>query len=274
MHFINKMVTPCDHASKMEDLSTEVIAAATDRALGIRRNPQGLALQRAQIIQQRQKLEAVILDNIITLSHYPRIRTPPHSPSNPAAPDVAEFKELVRPFQPSDYDDLITERNANGLCGYVLCSRPKLAATQGGPWKLLSRDGNAVDIVWRKEHEQWCSQSCAKHALYIKVQLNETAAWERVGIPDIDIELFGEARNVSESGRGDRREKEIDPKATSAALLANECGNSKDGTTFPVTLRPKEVTMAPEDINDVGEDNEEAHLRLEGYKPTTHMRVQ
>jgi len=243
------------------------------------RDPKEIALQHARILQQRKEIEAIILRNLITLSEYPRIRTPPHSSASPAPSDVADFKQLIRLFQPSDYDDLIAERNANGLCGYVLCAKPKLKATSGGPWKLVNNGGKSIDIVHRREHEQWCSQSCARHAFYVKVQLNETAAWERVGIPDIDIEILNEGRTSmngqSTSGSKGKAEGQSQAKAArDATLLATERGDTGGGTTLSVTLRPKEITGPPKDMDLASaEDDEEAHLRLEGYTPKSRPGI-
>ncbi|PKS08850.1 hypothetical protein jhhlp_003461 [Lomentospora prolificans] len=239
-----------------------------------RRDPKEVALEHARILQQRKELETVILQNIITLSEYPRIRTSPYSAANPSPSDVADFKKLVRLFQPSDYDDLIAERNANDLCGYVLCPKPKLKATRGGAWKLVSARGSGFDIVHRKEHEQWCSQFCARHALYVKVQLNETAAWERVGIPDIDIELLGDVADTTGLLAHEKKEEESRLKAAEdATLLATERGDTGTSAPFLVTLRPKEVTEAPKDMGLLDAEDDEAHLKLEGYKPKANVSI-
>ncbi|SPO05822.1 uncharacterized protein DNG_08509 [Cephalotrichum gorgonifer] len=236
-----------------------------------KQSPRQVAIQHALILEQRKKLEAQILESLITLSEYPLIRSPDHSAANPAPEDIADFKKHVRNFQPSDYDDMVIERNANGLCGYVLCPNPKKKATRGGAWKLVGASSSSFDIVDRKEHEKWCSQLCARRAAYVKVQLNETAAWERMGIPDIDIDLLPESANSESKSESEKQEKRNQTKAAKdAAALAVERGDSQTGPLLTVTLRPKEITSPPTsmDPNDP-EYEEDSHLRLEGYKPKT-----
>lgn len=224
-----------------------------------------IAVQHAQLLEHRKQLEAQILESVITLSEYPLVRSPEHSAANPAHSDVADFKHHVCLFQPSDYDDLVIERNANDLCGYVLCPKPKKKATPGGAWKLSKSAG----IVSRREHEAYCSESCARHALYVKVQLNETAAWERVGVPDLDIEILED--NAKSEGRNDAQKQERQGQikaAEDAAALAVERGDSETGPLVTVTLRPKEITRPPTAIDpDAPEYQEGSHLKLEGYKP-------
>ncbi|KMQ81383.1 hypothetical protein RF55_26505, partial [Lasius niger] len=147
-----------------------------------------VALQHANLVQEKRCLESQILDCLILLSESPLVRSPQYSAAAPAPSDVSGFKAHVRLFQPSDYSDLIEERNVNGLCGYVLCPRPRRQTGPGGEW-IITGSG---DIVKRKDVEMWCSQRCAKRALFVQVQLNETAAWERAGIPDIQIDLLNE----------------------------------------------------------------------------------
>lgn len=225
-----------------------------------------VAIQHARVLEHRKQLEAQILESVITLSEYPLIRSPEHSAPNPAASDVADFKHHVRLFQPSDYDDLTIERNANGLCGYVLCPKPKKKSTPGGAWKLVRGSSKNFGIVNRKEHEAWCSEFCARHALYVKVQLNETAAWERVGAPDIDIEILDD--NAKAGKKPDSRKQGQIKAAEDAAALALERGDSKTEPLLTVTLRPKVATEPPAAIDpDAPEYQEDGHLKLEGYKP-------
>lgn len=230
-----------------------------------------LAIQHAHLLEHRKQLEAKILESVITLSEYPLVRSPEHSAVKPAPSDVADFKNHVRLFQPSDYDDLTVERNANDLCGYVLCPKPKKKATPGGAWKLSRSAG----IVNRKEHEAYCSESCARHALYVKVQLNETPAWERAGIPDLDIEILED--DAKSGGKTDARKQERQGQiktAEDAAALAVERGDTETGPLVTVTLRPKEITSPPAAIDpDAPEYQEGAHLKLEGYKPKVNRDI-
>ncbi|KAF7555815.1 hypothetical protein G7Z17_g1877 [Cylindrodendrum hubeiense] len=236
-------------------------------------DPRELAIQHANILQHRKELETVILDNLILLSEYPVVRGAPYSAADPAPSDVTDFKAHVRLFQPTDYDDLIVERNVNGLCGYTLCARPRRHMGPGGEWKITS----SGDIVKRKDLEMWCSQKCARRALYVKVQLNETAAWERAGILDIEIELLDEDRSgETEADRVARKLSEMkledqQQAARDAAALALERGEprlsaqNKVKVILKEKLKDKDV-KAPDPATDTPEVYEDDdHLVVEGY---------
>ncbi|CAM1503081.1 Fc.00g078570.m01.CDS01 [Cosmosporella sp. VM-42] len=233
-----------------------------------------LAIQHAKILQYQKNLEAEILDSLVLLSEYPVVTSPPYNSANPAPSDVADFKKHVRLFQPGDYDDLIIERNVNGLCGYSLCANPKKDMGPGGEWKITSSG-----IVNRKELEKWCSQQCARRALYVKVQLNETAAWERAGIPDIEIELLDEdkstetdtdrtARKLAELNLNDQRQAARDSEAL--ALERGQRGASGDKVQF--TLKEKDV-KPPSAEAETSENYDDDHLIVEGYKSKSKLKT-
>ncbi|KAF4122969.1 hypothetical protein GMORB2_6517 [Geosmithia morbida] len=231
-----------------------------------------VAIEHARILQQRKDMEASILDDLILLSEYPQHTT---DPANPDPRDVADFKAHVRLFQPSDYDDLIEERNVNGLCGYTLCGRPRRKSGPGGEWTISASN----QIVRRRDIEMWCSQRCARRALYVKVQLNETAAWERAGIPDIEIDLFESSNdpNESEVDRTARRVGEMQlndqrQAAKDSAALALERGDSQSAKpTFKVALREKKNIRPPTETA-ADEFDQDSHLMVDNYKPKTGDR--
>lgn len=165
-----------------------------------KQDPRQVALQHARILQDRKDTEAQILDNVITLLDFPRDRTRPASDPDPS--DARAFASLVRIFQPGDYDDLAVERNLDGdKCGYALCPNRRRRYPGAGTYKMVNKGRRDFDIVETRELEKWCSTECTRRALWVKVQLNETAAWERVGLPDIEIELYPEKKD-GEEGEG------------------------------------------------------------------------
>ncbi|KAG6040934.1 hypothetical protein E4U41_006586 [Claviceps citrina] len=228
-----------------------------------------IAIAHAKLLQHRKDLESEILDSLVLLSEYPLARGPISSASNPAPSDVSGFKTHVRLFQPSDYDDLIEERNVNELCGYALCPKPRRKVGGGGKWKLTA----SGDIVRREDIEQWCSAACAKRALFVKVQLIETAAWERAGIPDIQIDLLGEGRSVE--SEVDKTARELDglklegqrqaaQDAEALALERGEHGVGRNAEKVKVVLKEKETKVpSPQDISGRFDDD---HLLIDGYK--------
>ncbi|KAI1430251.1 Rtr1/RPAP2 family-domain-containing protein [Xylaria sp. FL1777] len=241
-------------------------------------DPREVAVQHARIIHSRREIEDQISDSIIELSKFPVTRAAPYNASNPAPADAEVFQNQVRLYQPSDYDDLVEERNANGLCGYTLCPKPRSRVSGGGAFKILNYGRKDFNIVPTRELEKWCSQTCAKRAMYVKVQLNETAAWERAGIASIHIELYEEDLSSTAGDAAKQLEKDIEnmkiealeKSAQNAQDLALERGDSiENGKTskrsMKLTIREKPV-KAPA-APSLGLDGQ-AHLVTEGYKTT------
>ncbi|KAI9704883.1 MAG: hypothetical protein M1836_006663 [Candelina mexicana] len=155
------------------------------------------ALLQATLLQQRQEFELQILDATETLIDFPSLQS-----ADPAHPDSAEatlFKTLLTLFQPADYDSLIHERNINGKCGYALCPRTRQMENTRAKFRILRGKGNPEDfqVIPRAHLEQWCSEECAKRALYLKVQLDEQPAWMRVSPHDVKLVLLNELKIVS-----------------------------------------------------------------------------
>ena len=152
------------------------------------------ALYHAQLLQQRKDVEALILASTEALLELPS--SPAADPARPCLQDTVLVKNFLKPFQPSDYDSLIEERNINKQCGYVLCPRPNRQEDTKAKYRILpSKKGNTVNFVERYTLERWCSDACGKRALYVKVQLCEEPAWTRVGSAGGDIVLLEDERN-------------------------------------------------------------------------------
>ncbi|CAI6337490.1 unnamed protein product [Periconia digitata] len=148
-----------------------------------------VALHHANIIEQRKTAEREVLDSIITLLDFPE--SPDADPRRPSSSDALRFSQAVAPFQPADYDSLIEERNIAAKCGYALCPRPKRKAPSAARKQFVDTS-HGVQIVDKKSLEVWCSDDCARRALYVKVQLNEEPAWLRQGSHGDKIELMVE----------------------------------------------------------------------------------
>jgi len=138
-------------------------------------NPRHLAVARhhATVLEDRKRVEAEVLEAVMTLMDYPT--SPDADAKRPSASDAHFFQKAVIPFQPADYDALIEERNIADKCGYALCPKPKKKARSTARKQFVDTD-HGVQIVDRKVLEVWCSDDCARRALYVKVQLNEEQA--------------------------------------------------------------------------------------------------
>ncbi|KAF1830231.1 hypothetical protein BDW02DRAFT_573222 [Decorospora gaudefroyi] len=161
-------------------------------------NPRHLAVARhhASVLEDRKRVEGEVLEAVMTLMDFPT--SPDADAKRPSPADAHLFQKAVIPFQPADYDALIEERNIADKCGYALCSRPKKKARSTARKQFVDTD-HGVEIVDRKVLEVWCSDDCAKRALYVKVQLSEEPAWLRQGGYHDKIELLVE--NEEEHGQ-------------------------------------------------------------------------
>lgn len=159
-----------------------------------------LALEQAHLIQQRKDIESSILAAIEALLDFPP--APDSDPAYPSTTDITYVKELLKPFQPADYDSLTEERGINQRCGYVFCPRPHRVEDTRARYRILRSQRTGKDdmkVVERKELERWCSDECGKMALYIRVQLSKVPAWNRTR--DARIEIYGEGENRKVPGR-------------------------------------------------------------------------
>lgn len=147
-----------------------------------------VAVHHANVLEERKRVEAEVLNSIMTLMDYPS--APDADPKRPSAADAQYFRDAMVSFQPSDYDALIEERNIGDRCGYALCPKPKQKARSTANKQFVNTE-NGVQIVDRKVLEVWCSDDCARRALYVKVQLSEEPAWMRQGGYG-DIELMAD----------------------------------------------------------------------------------
>ncbi|KAL4871921.1 hypothetical protein BDV12DRAFT_13562 [Aspergillus spectabilis] len=146
-----------------------------------------IALHHAHQIQAQKDAQDLILDRILELLTLPS--SPSADPAAPSAEDTRKFKTALVPFQPGDYDNLIQERNIEGLCGYGLCPHEHRKENTRGTFRITwgSRGsgpggrGREMNIVPREKFEMWCSDECAERAMYIRVQLAAEPVWERRG---------------------------------------------------------------------------------------------
>jgi len=244
-----------------------------------------VALYHANLIQQRKDIELNILLSTETLIDYP-LAGPPYDASNPSLADAREFKRLLRPFQPNDYDELIHERNINEKCGYTLCPKPRVKDGSGGKYRIIGTNGKAKDfkVVEKEELEKWCSEACAKRALYVRVQLSESPAWEREAAGStVNIDLLDEPKSVESviaegieklSLVGGKESKQQD--AADLALERGDTGMAAKNGLVDVKIQEKQVqrpAQAPS-LDDPSGRLDTMHLTLEGHTPEFGSRRQ
>lgn len=204
------------------------------------------AIEHAQLLEDQKQIQAQNLDAIEKLSEFPLC-------SDNFEDEADVFTTLVTNFQPSDYDALIEERHANGLCGFALCPNAPRRSEANLSW------------LRSKGSENWCSDKCAKKALYVKAQLDEVPAWERRGgeTPRIVLYVGDEttfaARREHASGNED---------------LAMERGEKSSSTkvdrVVSKDILEKSTSAAPNPP--AVRFNEETHNSIEGYHPKSGVK--
>ena len=143
-----------------------------------------LAVYHAKLFKQKADLQNKMLDALIELIDFPSDKQA--DPLKPSDADFQRVRELMQYFQPSDYDELITERNRQRDCGYVLCPRKHRDYGPSGSKRIITKP--AFKVVAVDDLQKWCSDVCGKHALYFKVQLDECAPESCT-----DLQLYGKA---------------------------------------------------------------------------------
>jgi hypothetical protein len=234
-------------------------------------------LYHARLIQKRKDVELEVLISTETLIDYP-LATSPYDAGSPSPADAKTFKDLLRPFQPSDYDALIVERNINERCGYTLCANPPRKDNGGGKYRMVGKHGKGKDfrVVEKKELEKWCSEACAKRALYVRVQLSETAAWEREGVEStVNIDLLDEPKSGAETVMegleqmhltGDENTKKQD--SADLALERGDIGHAARNGLVDVKILEKAVERKPEAPSLISDED------LSGRLDTMHLAVE
>ncbi|KAG9943325.1 hypothetical protein KCU85_g8789, partial [Aureobasidium melanogenum] len=224
------------------------------------------AIQHAHLIQEQKSILAQNLNYIEELSDYPADTTA-------SASEISAFLDYMVSFQPSDYDALIEERHVNGRCGYTLCANAPRKAAVKAPWQKS------------KGVENWCSEDCARKALYVKAQLSETPAWERRAGERNPLVLYGgtkpsttstPAKTQTESQTGTQMQLPLRTKAQSAIDerdLAYERGEIdkvadakmdkvlkaqvQENSVISSVMPPTQTKFADADVHDL----------IEGYQP-------
>ncbi|KAL1986833.1 hypothetical protein VTN96DRAFT_5486 [Rasamsonia emersonii] len=195
-----------------------------------------IALHHAHRIQAQKDAEKLILDRILELVAFPS--SPDADPAAPSADDARAFKAALFPFQPSDYDNLIQERNIEGRCGYALCPREHRKEDPKAKYRIIwgpkgsgqGGRGREMKVVPREKLEMWCSDECAERAMYVRVQLAEEPVWERRPEEEpVKIQLLEEARAQKAKSDGNKKQNEasssnqapVDHSTSSADVVAD-----------------------------------------------------
>jgi hypothetical protein len=172
-----------DDANDKTDEETKTLAEAA----ALKKRHLDIAIKHALLIEHQRKTSDQVLKHIELLLDFP-----PSSSPTPSSSDATSFLRLIEIFQPSNFDELVEERRIDGRCAYPLCSNePRgLRLKDSETWKL------------KKGAENWCSDACARKGLFVKAQLGEVPAWERVPGQQAPIVLHENDRHLVQGAGG------------------------------------------------------------------------
>ena len=247
------------------------------------------ALYHAHLIQEQKDTESRILSSLEQLLELPS--SPDADAARPLPSDVDLVRSLLQPFQPGDYDALIQERQINGSCGYVFCPRPPTRQKTTATFRVVAgaRRNEELKVVPTSELERWCSDDCARRALYVKVQLDEEPAWTRAVGRQLDIVLYHETSHgrtpaatemfddpvpdVTDDLSSLRLDERTRSKGSTAQMLALERGerlapSKSDQDDIPIHERVVDGKATPPAPK---AKSSNAHLLVEGHEPGSKL---
>ncbi len=212
-----------------------------------------LATHHARLLEEQKDIEATVLQSIESMLDLPS--SSDADPAQPSNDDASKFVDLIVPFQPGDYDCLIEERHAAGKCGYTLC--PRRPRSETSKFRIFQEHRRAeVKIVSKQKLENWCSEDCARRALYVKLQLMEEPAWSRRADVRINVLLMighnGDLRVSPSSAEWPAAQEAFQWSASNTPESVNLCmknlslgDNGKRSSVAPVGVSTHDVQERP-----------------------------
>jgi RNA polymerase II-associated protein 2 len=153
------------------------------------------ATRHAQILEDQKRIRSQVIDLIIECYDLPS--QPDVQPSDPRPPDAKLFNKALSLFQPSDFDELVSERNIDDRCGYALCPNPNQKARHGGTKIWNRKGGKNFKMVDRVDVEKWCSPSCKARGDFVKGQLSSEPAWLR-DVTETQVKLLDDMQRADD----------------------------------------------------------------------------
>jgi hypothetical protein len=230
-------------------------AKASAEAAAQKKRHFDIAIKHALLIDHQRKTQDQVLNHIELLLDFPRA-------SEPTAQDATQFLQLVSIFQPSNFGELVEERRIDRKCGYALCANE--------PRGLHLRDSEAWKL--KKGGADWCSNDCMRKGFYIKAQLGEVPAWERVPGQQAPIVLHEDDRHlapVTTAASDEAKTRHVQKRVAERSELALERGEQA------VSLRPDQVmtdfivekTPSARPLHTASKVKFASATAIEGYEP-------
>lgn len=204
----NYKPSPLNPTTSTTDISPDFISIAPPSTTGTKPTPSEarlIALSHAHALQIRKVLELSILTSIETLVDYPTTNTGITTSTSSSAPlhhDAVSLKRHLRYFQPADYDSLLEERNILAQCGYALCGAAKKSSPTASTYVLVDKGRHTMRFVERTKIERFCSDTCARRGLWLRVQLNDEPSWLRGDVLEgVEVGSKGEVFGLDLDGK-------------------------------------------------------------------------
>jgi RNA polymerase II-associated protein 2 len=153
------------------------------------------AIKHARIIEDQKRVKTQVADLILECFDLPT--QPNASPKSASVQDIKTFKKALSLFQPSDFDELTSERNIDDRCGYALCPNPNQKYAGGGQKVWNRKGGKDFQLLDRGDVERWCSSECRKRGQFVRAQLSSEPAWVR-DVTDTQVELLDDLQAAND----------------------------------------------------------------------------
>jgi hypothetical protein len=251
--------TPAAATSPATAEEDDASAKALAEAAAQKKRHFDIAIKHALLIDHQRKTQDQVLNHIELLLDFPRA-------SEPTAQDATQFLQLVSIFQPSNFDELVEERRIDRKCGYALCANEPRALhlRESETWKL------------KKGAADWCSNDCMRKGFYIKAQLGEVPAWQRVPGQQAPIILHEDDRHlapVTTAESDEAKTRHVQKRVAERSELALERGEQA------VSLRPDQVmtdfivekTPSARPVQTASKVKFASATAIEGYEPRNDM---
>lgn len=218
------------------------------------------AIRHARILEDQKRVKTQVADLIIECFDLPSQQD--SSPANPLPADAKVFTKALSLFQPTDFDELVSERNIDDRCGYALCPKPNQRTQHGGNKVWNRKGGKDFKLVDRAELEKWCSEACKARGEFAKGQLSNEPAWVRdvtetrvVLLDDVrqanDLAAAIEDLSIEESAKDD-----LEAKLKELSLERGDGGKKSIGDIDLVERQPAEAAEPPQQT---AQDSVEGH---------------
>ena len=218
------------------------------------------AIRHARILEDQKRVKTQVADLILECFDLPGQQDV--SAGKPLPADAKVFTKALSLFQPTDFDELVSERNIDDRCGYALCPRPNQRAPHGGSKVWNRKGGKDFRLVDKAEIEKWCSKSCKARGEFVKGQLSNEPAWVR-DVTETKVVLLDDVRNTNDLAAAiedlsieESAKNDLEARLKELSLERGDAGKTDAGSIELVERQPTELAEPP---RPAAQDSVEGH---------------